>query len=268
MIPVKKVLTVAGSDSGAGAGIQADLKTMAALGAYGLSAITAVTAQNSVGVQGVHALPADFVGLQIDSICSDMGADAVKTGMLANGDIIREVAVKLEQYGLRNVVVDPVMVATSGDLLLEEEAIDLLVQELLPLATLVTPNLREAQVLSGITIRDESHIEEAARIIYRMGPKNVLIKGGHRAEDAIDVLFDGIQVHRFSTRRVQTKNTHGTGCTLSAALACYLAFGKEIKEAVSMAKDYLTGALVHGFQIGKGPGLPHHFYRWQRGTCL
>lgn len=260
---MKKVLTIAGSDSGAGAGIQADLKTMAALGAYGLSVITAVTAQNSLGVQGFQALPGEFVGMQIESVLSDMGADAVKTGMLANGGIIREVAAKLRQYGMRNLVVDPVMVATSGDLLLEADAIDALVEDLLPLADLVTPNLKEAEVLSGLKIRNEEHMEEAARIIHQMGPANVLVKGGHMGKDAMDVLFDGEHVRWFAAKRVDTVNTHGTGCTLSAALACYLAFGNGVPEAVDLAKNYLTAALTHGFQIGKGPGSPDHFFRWR-----
>jgi len=260
---VRKVLTIAGSDSGGGAGIQADLKTIAALGAYGLTAITAVTAQNSLGVCGVHPIPAAFVARQLDAVCGDMGVDAVKTGMLANAAIINVVAEKARAYDLQRLVVDPVMVATSGDPLLEEEGVAALCGRLLPLALVVTPNIPEAEALAGMAIRSEADRERAAARIHAMGPAYVLIKGGHGGAEAVDLLFDGRRAVRFSAARVPTANLHGTGCTLSAALACHLAAGLDVAEAVARAKDYLTAALWHGFQVGRGPGAPDHLYRWR-----
>ncbi|HHT02199.1 MAG TPA: bifunctional hydroxymethylpyrimidine kinase/phosphomethylpyrimidine kinase [Firmicutes bacterium] len=261
---MRKVLTIAGSDSGAGAGIQADLKTIAAHGCYGLTAITALTAQNSRGVQGVHAVPAGFVGQQIDSVCQDMGADAVKTGMLANAAIIMAVAAKARQYRWPHLVVDPVMVATSGDLLLEQDAVAALRDELLPLATVATPNIPEAEVLAEMSIRTESDRQRAAERIHALGPTWVLIKGGHAGQEAIDLLYGGREMQTFTAPRIDTIHLHGTGCTLSAALACQLALGQPVQAAVAKAKEYLTTALQHAYQVGGGPGSPNHFYRWHK----
>lgn len=259
-----RCLTIAGSDSGGGAGIQADLKTFAALGVFGMSALTAITAQNTVGVQGVHELPAEFVGQQIDSVMSDIGADAWKTGMLSNAEIIAVVAAKARQYRVENLVIDPVMVAKSGDPLLRPEARQALIEALVPLATVVTPNLHEARVLSGMErIRTLEDQRSAARAIHRLGPRNVVVKGGHLpgSDQSIDVLFDGRELHEFSTPRVETRNTHGTGCTFASAIAAELAKGYQVHEAVERAKAYLYAILersVH-LQLGTGYGPLSHF---------
>ncbi|MCX7682580.1 MAG: bifunctional hydroxymethylpyrimidine kinase/phosphomethylpyrimidine kinase [Anaerolineae bacterium] len=255
-----RCLTIAGSDSGGGAGIQADLKTFAALGVYGMSALTAITAQNTLGVQGVYELPADFVGLQIDSVVSDIGVDAVKTGMLANADIIAVVAAKVREHALPNLVVDPVMVARSGDPLLRADAREALIGLLLPLAVVVTPNLHEARVLTGMELTTLEDMERAAAAIHRMGPRYVVVKGGHlTAGESIDVLYDGEHVVHLSSPRVETKNTHGTGCTFASAIAAGLAKGLEVAEAVRQAKEYITLALRYSLDLGRGHGPTHHF---------
>ena len=223
---MRSVLAIAGSDPSGGAGIQADLKTYAALGVYGMAAITALTAQNTVGVTGVHAVPPEFVALQIDAVVSDIPPDAVKTGMLASAEIVRMVAEKAREHGLRNLVVDPVMVAKSGDSLLAEDAVRAVRDELVPLATVVTPNLPEAAALLGRPVDSLEVMREAARAIHALGAANVVIKGGHlEGETLTDILFDGERLHEFSGPRVQTRNTHGTGCTFSSAIAVYLALG-------------------------------------------
>jgi hydroxymethylpyrimidine/phosphomethylpyrimidine kinase len=260
---MNKVLTIAGSDSGGGAGIQADLKTFAALGVFGMSALTAITAQNTVGVQGVHELPAEFVGQQIDSVMSDIGADAWKTGMLSNAEIIAVVAAKARQYRVENLVIDPVMVAKSGDPLLRPEARQALIEALVPLATVVTPNLHEARALSGMErIRTLEDQRSAARAIHRLGPRNVVVKGGHLpgSDQSIDVLFDGRELHEFSTPRVETRNTHGTGCTFASAIAAELAKGYQVHEAVERAKAYLYAILERSahLQLGTGYGPLSH----------
>lgn len=255
-----RCLTIAGSDSGGGAGIQADLKTFAALGVYGMSALTAITAQNTLGVQGVYELPADFVGLQIDSVVTDIGVDAVKTGMLANAEIIAVVAAKVREHRLPNLVVDPVMVAKSGDPLLRPDARDALIGLLLPLATVVTPNLHEARVLTGMEIETVEDMERAAVAIHRMGPRYVVVKGGHlRAGDCVDVLFDGEKFTHFPAPRVETKNTHGTGCTFASAIAAGLAKGLDVVEAIRQAREYITVALRYALDLGHGHGPTHHF---------
>lgn len=255
-----RCLTIAGSDSGGGAGIQADLKTFAALGVYGMSALTAITAQNTLGVQGVYELPADFVGLQIDSVVTDIGVDAVKTGMLANAEIIAVVAAKVREHRLPNLVVDPVMVAKSGDPLLRADARDALIGLLLPLAIVVTPNLHEARVLTGMEVETVEDMERAAVAIHQMGPRYVVVKGGHRtAEDSIDVLYDGERFTHFPSPRVETKNTHGTGCTFASAIAAGLAKGLDVVEAVRQAKEYITLALRYALDLGQGHGPTHHF---------
>src|SRR5690242_1782622 len=261
MKSVRKALTIAGSDSGAGAGIQADLKTFAALGVYGTSAITAITAQNTVGVSQILALKPELVAGQIDAVMEDIGAHAVKTGMLANAAIIEAVSAKIQQHRFKNVVVDPVMVATSGDLLIKNNAIVTLRTVLVPLATVLTPNLPEAEQLTGIELRTPAQIEEAARRIIAMGAKTVVIKGGHRKGAALDLFFDGKKFRLLRAARLHSRNTHGTGCTFSAAIAAYLARGEALERAVSLAKEYITGAIRAGFVIGAGHNPVHHFYR-------
>ncbi len=263
---MKKVLTIAGSDSGGGAGIQADLKAFAARGVYGMSAITAITAQNTVGVQGVFELPADFVARQIDSVMEDIGADAWKTGMLSNADIIRVVAERARHYGVEKLVVDPVMVAKGGDPLLRPEARDALIEELVPLAYVITPNHHEAQVLTGLEIHTVDDAREAARRIHEMGARHVVVKGGHlpAAEAqgvAVDVFFDGQEWVELPAPRIPTKNTHGTGCTFASAIAAELAKGKSPLQAVRIAKAYLTAALKAAvdLHIGHGHGPLNHF---------
>ena len=259
---VYKALTIAGSDSGAGAGIQADLKTFAALGVYGTSVITAITAQNTKGVTQILELAPDLVAAQIDAVIEDIGAHAVKTGMLANSAIIEVVAEKIRQHGLQNLVVDPVMVAKGGDLLLRQEAIETLRSRLIPLATIVTPNLPETEQLTGIPGSRLQDIKESARRIINMGAKSVVIKGGHRKGPATDIFYDGKKFHELKTARVNTPHTHGTGCTFSAAIAANLAKGEKLETAVVEAKRYITHAIRKGFVIGSGHSPVHHFYRF------
>lgn len=262
---MKTALTVAGSDSGGGAGIQADLKSFAALGVHGTSVITALTAQNTLGVTAIYDLPPSFIEAQFDAVATDIGVDAMKTGMLFSVEIIDAVCRKIKEYGIADVVVDPVMVATSGDLLLRSEAVDAIKNSLLPLAAVVTPNRREAEVLSGLQIHDEGEIKEAARKIYELGPRYVLVKGGHASGDAIDWLFDGEEYTPFWAPRVETTNTHGTGCTLSAAIAALLAHGQAVPEAVAGAKQYITAAIQHAYPLGKGHGPVNHLFALHRG---
>jgi len=262
---IGKALTIAGSDSGGGAGIQADLKTFAALGVYGTSAITAVTAQNTVGVTAILALSPQMVAAQIDAVITDIGAHALKTGMLANAKIIETVVKKIQEHRLRNLVVDPVMVATSGDLLIKKNAVAALRSQLIPLATVVTPNIPEAEELTGMALRTSEDIEESARRIVAMGARSVVIKGGHRAGPAVDLYYDGKKFTALHARRIRTKNTHGTGCTFSAAIAANLARGEKIERAVILAKKYITSAIANAFAVGSGHGPVHHFYRfWNR----
>jgi hydroxymethylpyrimidine/phosphomethylpyrimidine kinase len=251
-----KVLTIAGSDSGGGAGIQADLKAFAARGVYGASALTALTAQNTTGVQGVFEIPPPFIALQIDSVMSDIGADAWKTGMLSNADVIAVVAERARHYGIERLVVDPVMVAKGGDPLLAPEAREALIEELLPLATVVTPNHHEAQVLTGLEIHTVDDMRRAAQAIQRMGPRYVVVKGGHLpvVEAAIDVLYDGDAFATFSAPRIDTPNTHGTGCTYASSIAAELAKGRAVRDAVRIAKAYLTAAIEAAVDMGVGHG--------------
>jgi len=253
---MKRALTIAGSDSGGGAGIQADLKTFAARGVYGMSVLTAVTAQNTLGVQGVWDVPPSFIALQIDSIMSDIGVDAVKTGMLSNISAIEAIAAKVREYHLSPLVIDPVMVAKGGDKLLQDDAREALIHQLLPLATVVTPNLFEAQVLSGNEISNLETVRRAAQVIYAMGPKSVVIKGGHLLveSEAIDVLYDGHDFLEFHAPRLQTRSDHGTGCTFASAIAAELAKGASIPEAVQAAKDYLSAILRLSIDLGIGHG--------------
>ncbi|MBA3016899.1 MAG: bifunctional hydroxymethylpyrimidine kinase/phosphomethylpyrimidine kinase [Proteobacteria bacterium] len=255
---VNRVLTIAGSDSGGGAGIQADLKTITVLGGFGMSVITALTAQNTLGVQGVYEVPEDFVEKQFDSVATDIGIDAAKTGMLSNSRIIRTVAKKLRQYGINKLVVDPVMVAKGGAQLISNEAKKSLKEELLPLALVITPNIPEAEELAKIKISSVDDMKKAAEIIYGSGAKNVVIKGGHLAGDPVDILYDGKNFHEFTSERINTKNTHGTGCTFSAAIATKLAEGKSVFEAVKTAKEYTTIAIRFSLNIGGGHGSTNH----------
>jgi hydroxymethylpyrimidine kinase / phosphomethylpyrimidine kinase / thiamine-phosphate diphosphorylase len=256
---VKRILTIAGSDSGGGAGIQADLKTITVLGGYGMSAITALTAQNTVGVRGVYPVPVDFIRLQMETVLSDIGADAAKTGMLATPEIVTAVAAELKRFKVELLVVDPVMVAKSGDALLSEAAKETLKEILLPMAYLVTPNLPEASVLCRFAVNNTETMKAAAKIIHGLGPRYVLIKGGHLEKQPVDVLFDGKGFERYEAPRVSSKNTHGTGCTYSAALATLLAQGLSVHEAVSQAKKFITRAIRQGLTIGSGHGPTNHY---------
>ncbi|MHA2400032.1 MAG: bifunctional hydroxymethylpyrimidine kinase/phosphomethylpyrimidine kinase [Promethearchaeota archaeon] len=259
---MKKVLTIAGSDSGGGAGIQADLKTFSARGVFGMSAITALTAQNTLGVQDIFEIDPQFVGVQIDSVMSDIGTDAWKTGMLANAEIIEVVADRARKYRVERLVLDPVMVAKGGDTLLKTEANDALISELVPLAHIITPNHHEAQVISGISIKSVADVRKASELIYNMGVKNVVIKGGHLPDKnkAIDTLYDGKRFVEFHAPRIDTRNTHGTGCTFASAIAAELAKGTNIKKAVHIAKAYLTAAIqkADNLHVGNGHGPTNH----------
>ena len=258
---MKTALTIAGSDSGGGAGIQADLKTFAAHGVYGTSAIVAVTAQNTLGVTSFLALPADLIIAQIEAVASDIGADAVKTGMLATAAIVEAVAAAIDDLELPRVVVDPVMIAKSGDRLLEDEAVSAMRAELLRRAFVVTPNVPEAEVLAGIPVRSVADMREAARRIHKLGPGAVIVKGGHLdTPDVVDLLFDGHSFTEFRGPRVQSRNSHGTGCTFAAALAANLALGQPLPEATRLAKEYVVGAIRHGLAIGHGHGPMDHFW--------
>jgi hydroxymethylpyrimidine/phosphomethylpyrimidine kinase len=255
-----RVLAIAGSDSGGGAGIQADLKTMLAMGVHGMTVICAVTAQNSVGVQGYWELPADAVRAQLDSVLGDIGVQAVKTGMLASPVLVGTVCDALAEVAAP-VVVDPVAVSKHGDSLLSPGTLETVRERLLPLATVVTPNLLEAELLTGITITEEAQMLAAASMINAMGPQWVLVKGGHLPGNPVDVLFDGDQVIRFPGERVDSVHTHGTGCTLASAIASRLAIGEDVPRAVRAAKAYVTGAIAAGFPLGAGIGPVDHGWR-------
>lgn len=257
MKPVK-VLCIGGSDSGGGAGIQADLKAVSACGCYGLSVITAVTAQNTLGVQDVFPVTPAFVALQLESVLSDIGTDAVKTGMMPTPGVVRAVANKVRKYNVEKLVVDPVMIAKGGYSLMGDKAATILVTKLLPLAYVVTPNIPEAQYLTQINIKSVAAIKKAAAAIFKMGVKNVLIKGGHlpgsRKSGSIDILYDGKHYYDFEASWIDTKNTHGTGCTYASALAANLAQGKDITDAALEAKKLVTSAIINSVSLGTGHG--------------
>lgn len=258
--PRGKVLTIAGSDSGGGAGIQADLKTITLLGSYGASVITALTAQNTRGVSGIYAPPPTFVAEQLEAVLSDIPVDTVKTGMLHSPEVIAVVAEKLQEFGRKMVVVDPVMTAKGGAALMESAAVALLRERLIPLSYLLTPNIPEAEKLTGLAIVDEEGMQEAARALCRMGARNVLIKGGHLPEGvALDVLFDGGGFTRFTAPRILTKNSHGTGCTFASAIAAFLAQGEPLTVAVARAKEFITAAIKLAAPLGKGHGPVNHY---------
>lgn len=252
-------LTIAGSDSGGGAGIQADLKTFQALGVYGASAITAITAQNTLGVRAVHEIPTDVIAAQIDAVVEDLGIDGLKTGMLSSAAIIETVAERVRHWGLQDrLVVDPVMVAKSGHRLLRQDATQALIKRLLPLAAVLTPNVPEAEVLTGIEIHSAADLRRAARLMVYLGVRAVVMKGGHLPGDPVDVLYDGASYYAFPATRIQTQSTHGTGCTFSAAIAAGLAQGRPVLEAVAVAKTYLTSAIQRATPIGDGHGPVAH----------
>lgn len=265
-IDIPRVLTIAGSDSGGGAGIQADLKTFAANGVYGTSAVTAVTAQNTTDVTDVLELPTKLIESQIDAVLGDIGADTVKTGMLSSGDIVRCVASKMREYSIEVLVVDPVMFAKGGHSLLDEEAVQIIREVLLPIATVVTPNILEASALTGLEIRDIDTAREAAVELVKLGADAAVVKGGHMEDGpATDILYDGSEFRLFTTKRVNTPNTHGTGCTFASAISAQLAKGNTVREAVSSAKTYVTGAIINSLNIGSGHGPLNHFYQSRYG---
>ena len=259
---MKRVLTIAGSDCSGGAGIQADIKTITAHNMYAMSAITALTAQNTTGVYGIAETTPDFVSRQLDCIFQDIRPDAVKIGMVANGEIIKTIVKKLKEYQAVHIVVDPVMVATSGSNLLYEEALQSLKQELLPIATIIPPNLTEAEALARIRIVSEDDMLKAAEKIQEKIPGAILIKGGHLTNSANDLLYHNGQVEWFYEEQIANPNTHGTGCTLSSAIACNLAAGYTLTESVKNAKAYITGALKAGLNLGKGNGPLNHMYQF------
>jgi hydroxymethylpyrimidine/phosphomethylpyrimidine kinase len=258
---MKQVLTIAGSDSGGGAGIQADIKSMSANGVFAMSAITAITAQNTEEVTDVFELPVAIIAAQIDAVFDDFDVSAVKTGMLSSAEIVRVVAKLLKPQAVTNLVVDPVMISKSGHRLLKPDAVEALMRELIPLALVVTPNIHEAQQLSGIEIKSLADARKAAKIIHRLGCQHVLIKGGHLLQDrATDILYDGRFFEVFKSEFIDSPHTHGTGCTYASAIAAHLALGKPLAQAVTVAKAYVTEAIRHGLAIGHGKGPTHHFY--------
>lgn len=258
---MKKVLTIAGSDCSGGAGIQADLKTISAFGMYGMSVITALTAQNTLGVHGVCTTDKEFTRLQINSVFEDIFPDAVKIGMVSDSGNIQVIKDGLKRYNAINIVLDTVMVSTSGHSLIDEDAKDVLIKGLIPIADIITPNIAEAEVLSGIVINEKEDMVRAAEIISDITDASILIKGGHLNDCADDLLYSDGETKWFKGEHINNENTHGTGCTLSSAIACGLAEGYTIEESVLNAKSYLTGAIKSGLDIGKGRGPLNHMYR-------
>ena len=259
---IPRALTIAGSDSSGGAGIQADLKTFSALGVYGMSAIAALTSQNTQGVNGIVEVDPDFVSSQIRSVVLDIGVDAVKTGMLSNASVISRVSSDLKELKLEKVVVDPVMAAKSGDSLLKADAIEALVSQLFPIVLIITPNLQEAEVLSGVRIECEEDMKRAAVKLRGFGPKYVVVKGGHLPGSPMDLLWDGRNFREYAGVRYQTPHTHGTGCTFASAIAAFLARGLSVEDAVGKAKTYVAGAIAKGLSLGLGQGPVHHFHEF------
>lgn len=259
----KHVLSIAGSDCSGGAGIQADLKTFSALGTYGMSVITAVVAENTSRVLAVQEVPVELVGKQIDAVFEDIRVDAVKIGMMYSPGIMRMIARKMKEYQMKNIVVDPVMLAKGGDPLMQPEALEILKEEIIPLSTLLTPNIPEAESITGIRINSIEERAYAAERILHLGAKGVLLKGGHASGNAEDLFCSGGNTLIFSSERIPTVHTHGTGCTLSSAIAVNLAKGLPVQEAVRVAKNYVTEAIRHAYPVGKGHGPLHHFYQWE-----
>ena len=257
---MKKVLSIAGSDCSGGAGIQADLKTFSAHGVFGMSVIVSVVAENTVRVIAIQDIRPDMIQKQIDAVFEDIRPDAVKIGMLSGPECMTAVAEKLREYKPENVVIDPVMYAKNGCPLMEPDSVGVLISEIVPFADVLTPNIPEAEKIAGIKIQNSEDMKKASRIIRQMGCRNVLVKGGHAEGDALDILFDGEEFFSFSVPRIYTKNTHGTGCTYSSAIASNLALGMDIAAAVEKAKAYVTTAITHALPIGSGNGPTHHFY--------
>ena len=259
---LKTALTIAGSDCSGGAGIQADLKTFSANGVFGMSAVTAVVAENTCRVISIHDVPPKLIREQITAVFEDIPPDAVKVGMLSGAETMRAVAESFRQYRPRHTVIDPVMVAKGGCSLMQQEALDTLKREILPLCEVLTPNIPEAETLVGRELRTKEDLQDACREIAALGARCVLLKGGHLSEDrdAEDLLFDGETFHTYTTKRIPTKNTHGTGCTFSSAITAHLALGKSVPDAVAAAKDYVTMAIAHALDLGHGHGPTHHFY--------
>ena len=268
-----RVLTIAGSDSGGGAGIQADIKAISAMGCFATSAITAITAQNTLGITAVHPIPIEMIEDQIDAVLSDIGTDTIKIGMLHSAEVVNVVADKIEQYKIKNVVLDPVMVSTSGHRLIEEQAIEVLLSRLVPLVRVITPNIPEAEILAGVKITSEAQFAEVARMLSNGGKNSVLLKAGHLSEDILTDYLYNAEDDTFTTlpsARVDTKNTHGTGCTLSSALAAALARGFSLTEAAKMAKHYIEQAIISGaeYTIGNGFGAVDHFWDMRKYDYL
>ena len=261
-VKIPRALTIAGSDSSGGAGIQADLKTFSALGVYAVSAVTALTSQDTLGVNGIVEIDPDFVSSQIRSVVLDIGVDAVKTGMLCNGAIISRVSSDIEELDIKNLVVDPVMISTSGNRLLDEDGIETLVSKLFPMALVVTPNLHEAAVLTGMRVECAEDMRRAAVKLWRLGCRYVVLKGGHLQGNPIDLLYDGSKFREYPGIRHATVHTHGTGCTFASAIAAFLARGSTVEEAVRAAKTYVGAAIAHGLPLGRGFGPLHHFHEF------
>lgn len=258
---MKRLLTIAGSDCSGGAGIQADLKTFSAYGVFGMSVIVSVVAENTARVISIQNITPEIISDQIDAIYEDIGTDAVKIGMLSDRDCMEAVAYKLKQYRPEHIVIDPVMYAKNGSPLMKQEAVGTLIRDILPLADILTPNIPEAERITGITIESMQDMEEAAKRIADQGVRHVLIKGGHSlGDEATDILYDGQQMYYFTEKRIHTLNTHGTGCTYSSAIAAGLALSGNLQEAVKQAKAYVTTAIRHSLNLGSGPGPTHHFY--------
>lgn len=257
---LKTALTIAGSDCSGGAGIQADLKTFSANGVFGMSVVTSVVAENTSRVISVENISTNVIADQIDAVFEDIKVDAVKVGMLSDCDRMNIVADKLNRYQPRHVVIDPVMVAKGGHALMEQDALDTLIRRIIPLATVLTPNIPETEAITGISVHTPDDMKRAAELISSMGAKSVLIKGGHLSGDALDIFYDGSSFTEFCSKRIDTPNTHGTGCTYSSAIAAQLAKGAELKAAVAAAKKYVTTAIEHSLELGRGHGPTNHFY--------
>jgi hydroxymethylpyrimidine/phosphomethylpyrimidine kinase len=259
IMTIARALTIAGSDSGGGAGIQADLKTFTVRNVFGMSAITAITAQNTLGVEGVHVIPLDMIAKQIDMVISDIGVDAVKTGMLGTSEVIGLVAERLKHHKVSKLVIDPVMVAKGGAKLLEDEAVKSLINDLIPIAAVITPNIPEAEVILGRSITTTEDMISAAKDIVSMGARGAVIKGGHLQEEPTDVFFDGEEVFLFPGTRIQTRHTHGTGCTFAACITAELAKGRNLEQSIKTAKAFITAAISQELGLGCGHGPTNHW---------
>jgi len=265
---IARALTIAGSDSGGGAGIQADLKTFTVRDVYGMSALTAVTAQNTLGVEGIHSIPLEMIEKQIDMVISDIGVDAVKTGMLGTSSVIKLVAEKLREHSVKKLVVDPVMIAKGGARLLENDAASALVTDLLPLATVITPNIPEAEVILGYSIESIDDMVKAAKDLVNLGAKSAVVKGGHLEGEPVDIFYDGVEIYTFPGTRIQTRHTHGTGCTFAACLTAELAKGNTLVKSVETAKAFITAAIKQELGLGQGHGPTNHWaYKGADGAC-